>query len=110
MRVPSRYHKIDGWRGFWIPGRAIAGASDTGMSYDSPAPSDKVKEEIGRFRAAMREAGIRTRLRWGGSSNVFMGKRWVTVADFADFARATELAHDWLKEHRDDTRYIHDAV
>jgi len=110
MRIPARYHKIDGWRGFWIPGRAIAGASDTGMAPDSPAPSDEVKAEIDRFRSAMREAGIRTRTRWGTSSNVFMAKRWVSVVNPEELPRATTLAKEWLEDHRYDTRYIHDAV
>lgn len=110
MKIPARYHKIDGWRGFWIPGRAVAGASDTGMADDSPAPSDAVRDELRRLRAALRMAGIKTRLRTGTSSNVFMMKRWVTVENPEDYSRATEVAGAWLKEHRDDTRYVHDAL
>lgn len=109
MRARARYHRIDGWRGYWIPGRAIVGVSDTGTAPDSPAPSDKVRAELGRFRReALRPAGIRSRVRWGNSSNVFMGKRWLEVAP-QDFERAAQIAVDWLDEHNRDTTYIHDA-
>lgn len=109
MRARSRYHKIDGWRGYSIPPRAIAGASDTGMAPDSPAPSNEVKAEIARFRAFLKEHGIATRVRTGTSSNVFCGKRWVTVADANDFAKAAQLTVDWMADHQHDTTYIHDA-
>lgn len=109
MRTQSRYHATDGWRGYSIPGNAIAGSSDTGMYDDSPAPSDKVKAEIRRFqREVLRPAGIKSRQRYGRTSNVFNAKRWVVVAQ-ADFAKAAQLAADWLAAHKLDTRFIHDA-
>lgn len=109
MRIPPRYHKIDGWRGYWIPGTAVAGASVAGTWYDSPAPSDNAAEEIERFRReALRSAGIRSRVRFGITSNVFVGKLWVTVAP-RDYERAAALAADWLEANRYSTRYIHDA-
>lgn len=105
----SRYHRIDGWRGYSIPEYAVAGSSDTGTAPDSPANSDAVGAELERFRdEVLRPAGIRSRLRWGGSSNVFCGKRWITVAR-EDFAAAAQLTVTWLRDHRDDTRFIHDA-
>ena len=107
-RRTARYHRIDGWRGYYIPPGAVAGASDTGMADDSPAPSDKVAEEVTRFREVLKQAGIRSRLRWGTSSNVFMGKRWIIVGA-EDFARAAQLTVDWMEAHRYDTRYIHEA-
>jgi hypothetical protein len=109
MRIPARYHRIDGWRGYRIPGPAVAGSSDTGTWSDSPAPSDKVKAEIRRLqREVLRPAGIKSRQRFGTSSNVFCGKRWVCVAP-EDFARAKPLVDAWLEEHRYDTRYVHGA-
>ena len=45
-RIPRRYHRIDGWRGFWIPGTAVAGVSDTGTWSDSPCPTPAVKAEL----------------------------------------------------------------
>lgn len=110
MRIPARYHRIDGWRGFMIPGTAVAGSSDTGMFSDSPCPSDAVKAEIRRFqRECLRPAGIKSRVRFGQSSNVFCGKRWVCVAA-EEHARAMALANEWLEAHKADTHYIHDAV
>lgn len=109
-RAPvRRYHRIDGWSGYAVPALAIAGASDTGTWSDSPAPSPEVKAELARFqREVLSPAGIRSRTRFGTSSNVFCGKRWLTVGR-DDFARAAQLAVDWLAAHRSDTRYIHDA-
>lgn len=109
MRIPSRYHRLDGWRGYRVPGPAVAGASDTGTFPDSPAPSDQVKAEIRRLqREVLRPAGIPSRQRWGSSSNVFCGKRWLCVAP-QDWARAKPLVDAWLTEHKYDTRFIHDA-
>lgn len=108
-RIPARYHRMDGWRGYSIPGTAVAGASDTGTWPDSPCPTPQVMAEIQRFRKeVLRPAGIPSRLRGGATSNVFCGKRWVCVrAD--DWPRAIELADAWLKAHGSDTRFLHDA-
>lgn len=108
-RIPSRYHKIDGWRGYRIPGPAVVGSSDTGTWSDSPCPTPMVRAEIRRFqRECLRPAGIKSRTRFGGSSNVFCGKRWVCVSP-DDWPRAKALADAWLKEHHTDTRFIHSA-
>lgn len=108
-RRKSRYHRIDGWRGYRIPAGAVIGASDTGNWDDSPAPTEKVLKEIGRFRMeVLRPAGITSRMRFSQSSNVFMVKRWLVVSA-SDFDRAAQLATDWLEKHRDDTDYIHGA-
>jgi len=109
MRIPHRYHKIDGWRGYRIPGTAVAGASDTGTWSDSPCPSPEVKAEIRRFqRECLRPAGIKSRQRFGGTSNVCCGKRWVCVAS-EDWARAYELANAWIEAHGRDTQFLHPA-
>lgn len=108
-RIPRRYHKIDGWRGYWIPGTAVAGVSDTGEEDDSPCPSSVVKAEIRRLqREVLRPAGIKSRQRWGYSSNVFCLKRWLCVSA-QDFEHAQVLVNAWLEEHRFDTDYIHNA-
>lgn len=107
--MKTRYHRLDGWRGYRIPGLAIAGASDTGMASDSPAPSDKVKAEIRQLqRECLRPAGIHSRQRWGESSNVFCGKRWVCVAA-SDWPKAAPLVQQWLKDNDRGLRYLHDA-
>lgn len=109
-RIPRRYHRIDGWRGFWIPGTAVAGASDAGTWSDSPCPTPMVKAEIRRLqREVLRPAGIKSKTRFGVSGNVFCGKRWVCVSA-QDHAKATELVNAWLAAHRLDTDFIHDAT
>ena len=108
-RIPRRFHKIDGWRGFWIPGTAVAGASDTGTWSDSPCPTPKVKAEIRRVqREVLRPAGIPSKTRFGTSSNVFCGKRWVCVSA-ADFPRAKALVDAWLEANKYGTYFIHNA-
>lgn len=109
MRIPRRYHKIDGWRGYWIPGTAVAGLSDTGSWSDSPCRTDDVKAEVRRFqRECLRPAGIKSRTRFGRTSNVFCGKRWVVVAP-RDWYRAKELADQWIEANQSTTRFIHSA-
>lgn len=108
-RIPRRYHRISGWRGYWIPGPAVAGASDTGTWSDSPCPTPLVQAEIRRFqRECLRPAGIKSRTRFGGSSNVFCGKRWVCVSA-EDWLRAKDLADAWLQNNESTTRFIHNA-
>lgn len=111
-RIPSRYHRIDGWRGYSIPGCAVAGASDTGTWDDSPCPTPEVRAELRRFmRTVLRPAGIHSRIRYGVSSNVFCAKAWVCVSA-ADWPRAFDLANTYIDD--DDRgprslRYLHDA-
>lgn len=109
QRIPRRYHKIDGWRGYFIPGPAVAGSSDAGTWSDSPCPTPLVRAEIRRFqRECLRPAAIKSRTHFGGSSNVFCGKRWVCV-DAADWHRAKPLADAWLAANHSSTRFIHSA-
>ena len=107
-----RFHKgSDGWGrdSYAIPQYAVAGASDCGTWSDSPAPSDRVKEELGRLVSYLGEQGINARLaRPTQSGNVFMVKRWVVVYS-SKFQQAKKLAEKWLEDHRGDTRYAHTA-
>lgn len=108
-RIPSRYHRIDGWRGYSIPGSAVAGSSDTGTWEDSPCPTPEVRAELHRFmKEVLRPAGIKSRIRYGESSNVFCAKAWVCVAA-ADWKRAVELANQYIETHKE-LRYMHDAM
>lgn len=108
-RIPARYYRIDGWRGFMIPGAAVAGASDTGGWEDSPCPTRGVRAEIDRLRKeVLRPAGITSRVRTGRSSNVFCAKRWVVVSP-DEWPLAKELVDDWLAKHERELRYLHDA-
>lgn len=104
-----RYNKIDGWRGYWVPALAVAGVSDTGTYADSPCPSNEVNLELCRLRQeVLRPAGIKSRTRWGNSSNLFCSKRWLVVSQ-VDFAKAATLVSAWLEDNRRTTFYIHDA-
>lgn len=104
----DRYHKTDGWRGYAVPGCAIAGSSDTGMWSDSPCPSDRVEAEINRFREAALEAGFPTALRAGETSNVFCAKVWVTV-NARRWHAAARWAAEWIKDNDASLNYLHAA-
>lgn len=104
----QRYHKIDGWRGYWMPPRAIAGATDTGSWEDSPAPTTGVLAELAEFKSFLRKNGIRFRTAHGTTSNVFAMKHWITVVDIADFGKAAQLTVDYLDSRRK-LSYLHDA-
>lgn len=109
-RIPARYHRIDGWRGYSIPGTAIIGSSYTGEFEDSPAPGALVAQEIRRFRKeVLIPAGIKSRTRWGNSSNLFCSKCWICVSP-DDFYRAAALADKWLTENDRNLHYLHDAA
>ena len=107
-----RIHRgSDGWGrdSYAMPQYAVVGASDCGTYSDSPAPSDKVREELEDFRQVLRANHIRSRIVYTQSGNVFMAKRWVVVHS-RDFFKANALASDYLREHNSDTRWIHDAA
>lgn len=106
--MKGRYHRIDGWRGYRIPANAVAGASDTGMWEDSPAPSNKVAAEVRKVGRVLNAAGIKYRTRFGTTSNVFAGKRWIVVRE-GDFDRAARLMADYIRDHDSELRYVHDA-
>jgi hypothetical protein len=107
-RAKGKWVSTDAWRGYWQVANAVAGASDTGMYSDSPAPSDKVKKELNDFRDYLKKKGITSRLSSGKSSNVFMGKRWVTVKP-SDVPKAKKLFNEYIKKHEANTSYIHEA-
>lgn len=104
-----RYHRIDGWRGYSIPANAVAGGSDTGGWEDSPCRPETVLGEVKRLRReVLHPAGIKSRLRWGSTSNVFCGKRWLVVSS-SDFGKAAPLVDAWMKENDASLRRLHDA-
>lgn len=97
------YRKIDGWRGYLEPINAIAGCNYTGMSEDSPCPSDVAEAEIQSFIKKLRKEKIKYRTTWGNSSNVFMHKKFVCVSP-EDRKKAQHLA--W--EHEQETRLFYE--
>jgi len=110
FKTPERrFHRIDGWRGYYVPALAIIGASDTGMGYGSPCPSNEVTAEIQRFQdECLIPMGIKSSIRYGTTSNVFCIKRWLVVPE-ESFGIAAEAAINWIDEHDRDTHYIHTA-
>ena len=107
-----RYHRgADGWGrdSYPIPHYAVVGSSDCGTFSDSPAPSDRVADELEDFRQVLRANHIRSRICYTQSGNLFMAKRWVVVHS-KDFPKALALAEQYLAEHQQDTRFIHDAA
>lgn len=107
-----RYHKgRDGWGrdSYAIPQYAVVGSSDCGSHFDSPAPTENVREELEQFRTILRSERIRSRLIYTRSGNAFMVKRWVVVHS-KDFVRASTLAERFLREQHETTRYVHDAA
>jgi len=120
MASRFRRHKgVDGWGrdSYDIPRHAVAGSSDCGTWSDSPAPTDEVLAELERVIEYLRSEGLAADF-WRNivgnigataSGNVFMGKRWVVVPQ-AEYRRGKRLALKWLEEHRQDTRYVHDAA
>lgn len=104
----TRYHATDGWRGYDIPPRAIAGASDTGEWDDSPAPTASVTRELEAFKSYLRQHHVKFRTVHSLSSNAFMTKRWITAIDMDSFPRAAQLTVDYLAA-RPHLAYLHDA-
>lgn len=107
--VGQRYHRSDAWRGYVIPANAIACANDTGTHSDSPCPSDVSEREINDLRAHLKAMKINTTIRFGETSNVFCGKRWLCVTRIANFAKAASATMTYLAEHDGDTRLLHSA-
>ena len=109
MTKVTRYHRIDGWRGYEIPDLAVAGSSYTGEWSDSPCPAKDVRPELMKMRTFLSQNGIKTKITSTPSSNAFMSKLWVEVTNKKDFEKAGKLATAWLAKHANDTRFIHDA-
>lgn len=105
QRIPRRYHRLDGWRGYWIPGTAVCGAS----VYDEHSEVTVAQEIRKLRREVLIPNGIKSVGRWGNSSNIFCAKRWICVA-VEDFHRAQALVLEWLEKTRLETQYIHSAV
>ena len=98
----------DGLDTYTIPEYAIAGCSDTGPG--GPAPTIEVIPELTRFSNDLkRDTGIPCAMFFAHPRRPsVIYKRWLVVAK-PDWERASEYADDWLREHRQDTRFIHDA-
>lgn len=109
-RAPAgkRYHRIDGWRGYYVPELAVVGASDTGMYEDSPCKSDDAESEIRLFKDILSKNGIRSTVSYGTSSNVFCTKHWLKVGR-KDFDKAAKIVLDVFNEHGRGLKLAHTA-
>ena len=80
----------DGWRGYDEPFAAICGANDTGMWSDSPCPSNVRERELEEAKTALAAQGIRTRVVFTNSSNVFCTHVYL-VAKVKDAPKGREI-------------------
>ena len=95
----TRWVKSDGWRGYYEPINAVAGANNTGGWSDSPCPSHVCESEINGFRKLLRKEKIRSVISVCQTSNVFCVHVYVLV-DPQDRERAKEIASDYQKDTR----------
>lgn len=105
ISVKKKWVATDGWRGYERPIYAIAGASDTGMWEDSPAPSNKVNDELKSLKSFLTQKGIKSKIVTTKSSNNFMVKRWIVVpSEQMDEAKKVYEEYEQSKH----PEYIHD--
>lgn len=91
----TRYHRIDGWRGFNEFVYGVVGGNDTGQSEDSPCDSRDVRAELDAVIAKLHEAGIKTKEKTVETSNVFCISRQVIVK-IKDVDKAREIVAEHL--------------
>lgn len=105
-----RGHDVWGRGSYSIPATAVVGSSYCGEWSDSPARGEDVRREFKMFQRDLKRAtGISARKgRATRSGNVFMCKLWLCVPRH-QLREAALFARDWLEEHRNDTRLVHDA-
>lgn len=108
ISTKNKWVSTGGYRGYPQSPYAVLGSSDTGMWSDSPAPSKEVYKELKDFQDYLNKKGIKSQRKITRSSNVFMAKRWVVVQP-DDFKEAKKLAKQYLKEKKEETKYIHDT-
>lgn len=106
----GKYFQGDAWGrgGYYQPANVVLGANCTGDWSDSPCPTNEVKKELNDFRKVLKKNGISSTLTSQKSSNVFMVMVWVRVKE-SDFAKAKQIADDYLKKNESNTKYIYGA-
>jgi len=103
----KKYVRFNAWRGQEEPVYAVAGANDTGMSSDSPCPSDVCKAELGMVKQVLKENNIPARMATGQSSNVFCLCRYLIVpVNLVEAARGI-LSFWYQTEGRWSTRLLY---
>ncbi len=94
----TRYVATDGWRGYSEPKYAVVGANDTGMSSDSPCPSNVREEELKAIASVLKSAGIETKQIVTESSNVFCVHVYLLAK-----IKFVQQARDIVKHYLDNT-------
>jgi hypothetical protein len=108
ISTKKKWIKTDAWRGYEQPAYAVLGSSDTGTWEDSPCPSYEVDKELKDFQKFLQEKGIKSKIINAKSSNVFMIKRWI-VPEQNKYIEVKKLAEQYLKEKKEEIKYIHEA-
>jgi len=102
ISLKTQIVRIDGWRSRREPINAICAANDTGMSYDSPCPSNVCKDEIKKATAILKSNGIKYKTTYGHTSNVFCIARYIVVSE-----DDKENARNLLSHLVDETRLLY---
>jgi len=102
----TKWEKTSAWRGYEIPIYSIAGSSDTGMSEDSPCPSNEVTKELNNLKQYLKGKGIKTEIQNTETSNVFSTKRWLVTRP-SQFDKAKKLTKEYLEKEK--TSHLHEG-
>jgi hypothetical protein len=75
----KKWVATDGWRGYFQPVYAVAGANDTGTWSDSPCPSHVATKELQGISSALKAAKVPTKEMICETTNVFCIHRYLIV-------------------------------
>lgn len=107
FRTKTRYIRIDGWRGYKQPLDAVVGWNCTGMSSDSPCPTDVGLKESQLAKTFLKKNKIPFRRVVCNTSNVFCIHIYLIVpTEMVEKARA--LLKDWYNNGiKEETRLLY---
>jgi hypothetical protein len=103
MKISKRMSLEKAPRGYGYiqrPTFAVAGANNTGMSYDSPCPTDVCKKELLGFQDVLKKNGIKSIVMACETDNIFCEHVFVVVSE-KDHPKAYELANKYVEEGPD---------
>jgi len=98
ISTKTEYIRTDGWRGRVQPINAVGACNCTGDWADSPCPTRVVQDELKRFKAKLKQAGIRFKQHVGKTSNLFCVSVYILVAP-EDKERAKEIAKSHVEDN-----------
>jgi hypothetical protein len=96
FNMETKYHNIDGWRGFVEYNYAVIGGNDTGTWSDSPCNTNVVMAELDAVKKKLHEAGIKTKDVTVETSNVFCISHQVIVK-MKDIEEARKIVAEHLE-------------